>query len=344
MPVRQDAPPTGRETAWFIGLTLPIAWGLAAIWLHDPSRWRIIQWVMCTPALVGFALAFWFRREPPRAVGFAYTGWGPWVAAFLYPLAMAGCIVGLAYATRAATGDASFIHFQPAAVGFRRFGLARSGLAAIPPRLTWIAVLCLPAFLVAVAYRLRWPERVQAALPPRLRFLHHGLRALLFAQVIWFFPGPLAPPGSYGEEMGWRGYLVRRWASRPLVAAAITAPVWAAFHIPVVFATAQRGNLLQNAFFLASIAAAAVPFVALYLWARSIWPCAVLHLTWNFWNPFFLGDVYGGAPGMFGGRVWIFNGEGAFGLLVNGAVAAALLWRWRAAAASGTRLAAAQTI
>jgi hypothetical protein len=56
-----------------------------------------------------------------------------------------------------------------------------------------------------------------------------------------------------------------------------------------------------------------------------------MHFTWNQWNPFFLGDPYGGGEGMFGGAKWIFNGEGAFGLLLNGAIGAVLLWRWCAA-------------
>ena len=109
----------------------------------------------------------------------------------------------------------------------------------------------------ALAYRYRLPELVQQALPRPLRFLHHVFRALLFAPVIWFYPGPLGPPGTLGEELGWRGYLVRRWAKRPLVAAAITMPVWAAFHLPVLLGTAQHGNGLQGVFFLASIAVAA---------------------------------------------------------------------------------------
>jgi len=53
-----------------------------------------------------------------------------------------------------------------------------------------------------------------------------------------------------------------------------------------------------------------------------------LHLSWNTWNEAILGDVYGWKPGLFGGEFWVFNGEGPFGLLVNGTIAAWLLWRW----------------
>ena len=78
-----------------------------------------------------------------------------------------------------------------------------------------------------------------------------------------------------------------------------------------------------------------VAYAALYLASRSVWPCVVLHFTWNVWNPFFLGDVYGGQPGLFGGAVWAFNGEGLFGLLINGTVTLLLVRRFRAAANIG---------
>jgi membrane protease YdiL (CAAX protease family) len=136
-------------------------------------------------------------------------------------------------------------------------------------------------------------------------------------------------PGELGEEIGWRGYLVRRYRARPLTAAAITMPVWTLFHLPVVFFPAQRGHYLQNAAFLASIAVQAAPIQALFLWSRSVWPCAVFHLAWNTCNELVLGDVYAWAPGLFSGQFWVFNGEGPFGLLLNGVVALCLLRRWR---------------
>jgi membrane protease YdiL (CAAX protease family) len=148
------------------------------------------------------------------------------------------------------------------------------------------------------------------------------------------YPGPLAPPGAIVEELGWRGTLVRRFMDRPIIAVAISAPVWAAFHLPVIFAPGQVGHTLQNIFFLGSVAAGAAPFAALYLWSRSVWPCVVLHYTWNVWNPFLLGDVYGGGAGLFGGAVWAFNGEGLFGLLIQGAVTVWLIQRWRRKSAS----------
>lgn len=321
-----------REAVLFIVLTLLGSWAIGWLWVRNPEQGWLTQWLMCTPALVGLSLSWLLHREPPRAIGLEYTGARPWLLAFLYPFFLVALAIALAYAVRAITAHRGFIYFQPEAV-------FTGGWLGLPRRrglsLIWVNVLrnlwtISPWLLVALIYRLGWPEKLAARLPPPLRWLHHGLRALLAMFVVWSYPGPLAPPGAIGEEIGWRGTLVRRFADRPMIAFALTAPVWAAFHLPVVFAPAQAGHLLQNIVFLASIAAAAGPFAALYLASRSVWPCVVLHFTWNVWNPFFLGDVYGGRAGLFGGAIWAFNGEGLFGLLINGMVTAWLLLHWRA--------------
>jgi hypothetical protein len=325
--------PTRKETVWFVVLALGLSWAVGAWWLARPEQFILIRVLMCVPALVGMGCAYAFRREPPRAAGFAFTGWGPWGLAMVYPFLMTAFCLLLAYGWRAVSGRADFIVFQPEALAF---GLSRDHLLHGLPALglaaaIWIVVL-LPWLLVALAYRFGWPEWVRARLPKGWAWLHHAFRALLFVPVFAF-----GLPGELGEELGWRGHLVRRWTERPLVAAAITMPVWAAFHLPVIFSDAQKGHPVLNAVFLLSIAAAAVPFAALYRWGRSVWPCAVLHLSWNLWNPLLLGNVYSGRPGLFGGQMRIFNGEALFGLLFNGLLAGWLLWRWRREAVADSK-------
>ena len=320
-----------RETALFIVVTLLCSWTIGWLWVHHPERGWLTQYLMCTPGVVGICLSWLLRREPPRAIGLEFTGAGPWLFALVYPFCVAGAAIGMAYVVRAITGDLGFIHFQPAAVqtggwlGFPR----RPGLSLVWIKFLRNLWLLLPWLLVAAVYRLRWLDFLATRLPAPLRALHHGVRWALFGLVVWCYPGPLAPPGAIGEEVGWRGTLVRHFADRPLIAAAITAPLWASFHLPVVFMPAQAGHFGQNLVFLGAVAAAATPFAALYLWSRSVWPCVVLHFTWNNWNPFLLGDVYGGGSGLFGGAVWAFNGEGLFGMLIQGAVSVWLVFRWQ---------------
>ncbi len=41
--------------------------------------------------------------------------------------------------------------------------------------------------------------------------------------------------GDFGEELGWRGYLLRRWEDRPHAAVWISSSGWGLFHLPWLF-------------------------------------------------------------------------------------------------------------
>jgi membrane protease YdiL (CAAX protease family) len=179
-----------------------------------------------------------------------------------------------------------------------------------------------PWLLLALAYRFELPEKLGAG--------RHLARAALWGGVFWLYPGPWwLPPGCIGEELGWRGWLVRTWRDRPLTALALSAAAWASFHLPVVALEPPLHSLVPALAFLLSVASAAAAFGALYLWSGSVWPPVIAHFTWNFWNPFFLGNQYGGGHAIFGGQLWLINGEGLLGMLVNGAVTFALVRSWR---------------
>ncbi len=314
-----------KETTIFIVVTLLVSWAVGAVWLMDERRQILLQVLMCVPALVGIACAWFFEREPPRAVGLQFPGWLPWLAAMFYPLLMVAGAVIFGYALRALTGRADLIVYQPEKLHARTGFGETQGIGVLGVRGIGLTQMLLPWLFVAAAYKWNWPDRVKNRLPSALKWLHHPFRFLLWLPtfVLHLLPGSLA------EEVGWRGLLVRRWADRPLVALALTAPVWALFHLPIVFSSTQRGHMALNIVFLLSIAAAASVFAAFYLWTRSVWPCAVLHLSWNVINPTFLGDVYAGRPALFGGEVWLFNGEGLFGLLFHAAITLWLVSRWR---------------
>jgi membrane protease YdiL (CAAX protease family) len=310
-----------RQTALFAAIALGGSYAIGAVWIAHPAWGWLSQYLMWTPAIAALVVQA-IRREPPRAMGFRYTGAGPWLAAFLYPFGVIAACVALAYAIRLAMG-VDVIHFQPGAVSMEVFGVSASGMALVPLRLARALLVVAPWLALALAYRLELPEKLGAG--------RHAARAALWVGVFWCNRGPWwLPPGVIGEELGWRGWLVRTWRDRPLTAIALSAPIWAAFHLPVVVLEPPLHSVVPAVSFLLSIAAAAAAFQALYLWSGSIWPPVVAHFSWNFWNPFFLGNQYGPGPSIFGGELWLINGEGLLGMLVNAAITAVLIVRWRA--------------
>jgi hypothetical protein len=311
------------ETAAFIALTLAATSVLGAAFLWTGAKYRLIlHLIMWTPGALALVLMWGLRHEPPRAVGFAFTGWRPWVVGSLYPLGIVAASLGLAYVVRALSGRPDFIVFAPANVTTLLLGRLLQSWSAVGALLGELLLTLLLWFGIAAAYHRGLVNRLTGG----RRFI---LWLPVFCVPFMLRRGYPDLPGELGEEIGWRGYLVRRYRTRPLTAAALTMGAWALFHLPVVFFPAQRAHYIQNAAFLASIAVQATVPQALYLWSRSVWPCAVFHLSWNTWNELVLGDVYGWAPGLFSGQFWVFNGEGPFGLLLNGVVAFWLLRRWR---------------
>ncbi len=315
-----------KQTALFLAMALGGSYAIGALWMAHPEWGWLTQYLMWTPGVAALVLQA-VRREPPRALGFRFTGAGPWLAAFLYPFGMIATCIALAYAIRLVSGS-DVIHFQPETMRAELFGITASGMGLVPLRLARTLLVMLPWLVLALAYRFELPEKLGAG--------RHVARAALWAGVFWSNPGPWwLPPGTIGEELGWRGWLVRVWRDRPLTALALSAGAWAAFHLPVVALMPPLHAVVPALAFLLSIAAAAAAFQALYLWSGSIWPPAIAHLTWNAWNPFFLGNQYGRSPSIFGGELWLINGEGLLGMLVNGAVTLALVLRWRASRRRG---------
>lgn len=312
------------QTALFVVLAVGGSWAIGAWWVAHPSQGWISQYLMWTPGAAALLLQA-VRREPPRAMGFAFTGAAPWMVALAYPFGVIAACIALGYAIRA-LGGGDVIHFQPSTVTMRVWGVQATGLAIVPLRLARHVVLMTPWLALALAYRWRLPERLGGA--------RHVARAALWAGVLACYPGPWwLPPGCIGEELGWRGWLVRVWRDRPLVSLALTAAAWSAFHAPILVLEPALHAWAPALSFLASVAAGAAAFQAFYRWSGSIWPPAIAHFSWNFWNPLFLGDQYGPGASMFGGAQWLINGEGLLGVVVNGAITIALVAHWRRARA-----------
>lgn len=283
---------------------------------------------MITPGVVGLIMAWSLRRETPAAIGLTFTGWKPWVFAFCFPLMIEAIILAVAYGYRWGSNDPNFISLNTVRIpgddyqNFRGWwsllGLTLTFAVAITPYLA-IAFLERRRLILTKAGRssLIGVYLAEAAAWTGVFFINYG------ALVHFGF----RLPGELGEEIGWRGFLVRRWLDRPLIAAMLSMPVWALFHLPVTLLPHQRGHLVQNISMLAANGLMGAINLELYLWARSIWPCVALHLWWNLSNETILGDVYGWTPGLFDGKFWVFNGEGLCGCIVLLPIAAAILFR-----------------
>ncbi|MED1383171.1 CPBP family intramembrane metalloprotease domain-containing protein [Bacillus mycoides] len=89
----------------------------------------------------------------------------------------------------------------------------------------------------------------------------------------------------FGEEMGWRGYMLTRLVdaefSRPIL---ISGLIWATWHVPIVIA----GLYVEGTSVLLSVLGiyfCIVPFSYITAYLRlitgSVWPSVIIHATWN---------------------------------------------------------------
>src|SRR6058998_3044333 len=146
--------PQRRETVLFVVVTLALAYLLGAAFILTGGRHRlIVHALMCVPGAVALTLMWLVRHEPPRAAGFAYTGWGSWGIAAVYPLAVIAAALTLAYVVRLAGRRPEFISFRPENVntvllGHRFQGLPAAGALGLGLVATFFIWL-----LIALAYR-----------------------------------------------------------------------------------------------------------------------------------------------------------------------------------------------
>ncbi|HET7323581.1 MAG TPA: type II CAAX endopeptidase family protein [Halococcus sp.] len=129
---------------------------------------------------------------------------------------------------------------------------------------------------------------------------------------------------TYGEELGWRGYLLpaltERWGR--LGATAAVGVVWALFHSAFLFRAAAVTGV-GNPLVVTVIQALAVftfsfPVAYCYFLSNSsVVPVVILHFVWNVLNPWILGDIYANARGVIAGEVLLITGEGVLGVLLG---------------------------
>ena len=128
----------------------------------------------------------------------------------------------------------------------------------------------------------------------------------------------------YGEEFGWRGYLLPELTARwgRVRATAAVGVVWALFHSAFLYRAGVAIGV-ENPLLITVVQAGAVftisfPFsYAYYLADESVFPVMLLHLIWNVLNPWVLGDIYGNVDGLVAGQIFVVNGEGLVGVVLG---------------------------
>jgi uncharacterized protein len=96
----------------------------------------------------------------------------------------------------------------------------------------------------------------------------------------------LAAPLHFGEEFGWRGYLLPRLAPLGGIQAVVaTGTIWGVWHAPLIVyqGAAFPDHRLAG---IALITVMTIAFGAVLAWLRfrsgTIWPCCLAHAAWNF--------------------------------------------------------------
>ncbi|MFD1600257.1 CPBP family intramembrane glutamic endopeptidase [Halobellus rarus] len=128
----------------------------------------------------------------------------------------------------------------------------------------------------------------------------------------------------YGEEFGWRGYLLPELTARwdRVRATAAVGLVWALFHSAFLYRAGVAIGV-ENPLLITAVQAVAVftisfPFsYAYYLTDGSVFPVMILHLIWNILNPWILGDIYANIEGLVAGQIFVVNGEGLVGVVIG---------------------------
>lgn len=127
---------------------------------------------------------------------------------------------------------------------------------------------------------------------------------------------------SYGEELGWRGFLLPELTERvgPLAATVLVGDVRALYHFPALYFGARAtglGDPVTTSLIRmgAVLGVAAFPFsYAYYISDGSVLPPVVLHLTWNLLDPFVPGNVSTNVEGGMAGQVILSSDDGLLGL------------------------------
>ena len=170
--------------------------------------------------------------------------------------------------------------------GFRDVSFRWGGRAGTRATLTaWL----LPVGIGLVVYGVAWSTglagfsvpaegRLAGVADPVLRLLG----SIPFALTVGtFFSCILA----FGEEVGWRGYLVPRLVEAGLPAPYLTSAwIWACWHVPLILWGGYAVGpypLLSALLFVAAITPVGLLMARWRMASGSVWPCVIAHGSWN---------------------------------------------------------------
>jgi uncharacterized protein len=168
--------------------------------------------------------------------------------------------------------------------GWASLGLHRTGLTG------WPLAILVPVAVVGVAYAFVWAAGIAAYKDPGLDAsgwvsgLAQGIAGNIVFATLTF---------SLAEEIGWRGYLLPRFASAlgNTRGMALTGLLHGGFHLPLIFLTpyyhAEGNRLIFVPLFLAAFTVGGLLYGYLRLTTNSTWPASLAHSTHNYvWSLF----------------------------------------------------------
>ncbi len=151
----------------------------------------------------------------------------------------------------------------------------------------WILAILVPFAIAGVSYALAWALGVSTFSPPSAEMLARNDAAstshlILKVLPILFFYGCF---GAFGEELGWRGYLLPKLyearLKRPLI---ISSVIWGAWHLPLILGAGYASSnypLLSAALFMLTILSAGTFAGWLRMRSGSIWVVMGYHAAHN---------------------------------------------------------------
>ena len=127
----------------------------------------------------------------------------------------------------------------------------------------------------------------------------------------------------FGEEYGWRGFLLANLAEvkGKIFAANIVGIIWALWHAPFIYGLARSAEMeypvLLMLIQMGAVFIFSIPFAYSYFLSRNIVSPMLFHMLWNIFNPIVLGNFYRNSQGIMEGNLLWINGEGLAGTILG---------------------------